>query len=204
MPQSLAQRRIARAQELASGDSTTAEILRFYAEVARLQGELRARFARKPWPLPGSAPLDVSSLSATLPKFLDQLANRGTPQLKQATAELKSSGADKWEELLVAYWQGVRDQFDPQMAFLCRAFLQPIGELAREQVQVSLKDYSEPICPYCGRCPGLAILRPEGDGAKRSLQCSFCEIHVGNETGGLYRLLYRMGRCTQDRCFFST
>ncbi len=31
-----------------------------------------------------------------------------------------------------------------------------------------------PLCPYCGEKPVAAVLRPEGDGAKRFLLCSLC------------------------------
>ena len=31
-----------------------------------------------------------------------------------------------------------------------------------------------PTCPYCGSPPLVGVLRPEGEGAKRSLICSFC------------------------------
>ncbi|HZU41855.1 MAG TPA: formate dehydrogenase accessory protein FdhE, partial [Terriglobales bacterium] len=174
MPRSLAQKRIARAEELAKAHVSVGEILKFYAEVARLQGEMRARFASRPWPLPGSGALDVLALGAIFPKFIDQLAKKATPQLKQAATELKNAGQEKWSALLCEEWQGSGQQFDLQIAFVCRAFLQPVAELAREQVQLSLKDYFERICPFCARRPGVAVLRPEGDGAKRSLQCSFC------------------------------
>src|SRR2546429_4182694 len=30
------------------------------------------------------------------------------------------------------------------------------------------------VCPLCGARPLLGVLRPEGDGGKRSLLCSFC------------------------------
>lgn len=176
MTRSPAQKRIARAEQLGKDHASVAEILRFYAEVAKLQGEMRARFANREWPLPGSGTLDVATLTAILPKFLDQLARKATPRLKQAVAELKNGGQEKWAALLRDEWQSGSgsDELDPQVAFISRAFLQPVAELAREQVQLSLKDYSERICPFCARRPGVAVLRPEGDGAKRSLQCSFC------------------------------
>jgi len=30
------------------------------------------------------------------------------------------------------------------------------------------------VCPVCGSKPQVAVLRPEGDGGKRFLVCSFC------------------------------
>jgi FdhE protein len=32
----------------------------------------------------------------------------------------------------------------------------------------------QPVCPTCGDKPVAAVLRPEGDGAKRFLLCSMC------------------------------
>jgi FdhE protein len=173
MPRSPAQKRIARAEELGKDHASVAEILRFYAEVAKLQGEVRARFSNRQWPLPGSGALDLGTLIPNFSKFLDQLGAKGTAQIRNHAAEVKSGGQEKWGDLLSVYWRGA-DHDDPRIAFFSRAFLQPVAELAREQVQLSLKDYFERICPYCGRRPGVAVLRPEGDGAKRSLQCSFC------------------------------
>lgn len=173
MPRSLAQKRIARAEELGKTHGSVAEILRFYGEVAKLQGEMRARFANREWPLPGSGALDLGALLPIFSKFLDHLGVKGTAQIKSDAAEVKSRGRERWADFLSGYWQG-RDQVDVRITFFARSFLQPVAELAREQVQLSLKDYFERICPYCARRPGVAALRPEGDGAKRSLQCSFC------------------------------
>lgn len=32
----------------------------------------------------------------------------------------------------------------------------------------------QPLCPFCGEKPAVAVLRPEGDGGKRFLLCSLC------------------------------
>jgi len=34
--------------------------------------------------------------------------------------------------------------------------------------------YTHSLCPFCHRKPGIAVLRQQGDGARRSLMCSFC------------------------------
>jgi FdhE protein len=174
MTQSPWQKRVQRAKHLAGAHPAVAEILEFYAEVASLQAELYARFTNGRWGLPRSEPLDFWNVRSSFAKFLEQVARRGTSQLKQAVADLKRRGEEKWGEALSSYWSGGQDQSDPQQVFLCRSFLQPLAELSREQAPLSLKDYLNAACPYCGWRPGVAILRPEGDGAKRSLQCSFC------------------------------
>lgn len=174
MARSLWEKRVQRAKELAGAHPAMGEVLMFYADVASLQAGLYTRFTNGVWGRPGSEPLDCSRLRSSFPGFLEQLATKATPQLKEAVAGVRSGGEQKWGESLAMYWQGGPDQSDPQVVFLCRAFLQPLAELSRVQAPASLKDYFRPECPYCGRRPGLAILRPEGDGAKRSLQCSFC------------------------------
>jgi len=132
------------------------------------------RLAQRNWPLPGSAPLDSSSLSSSFSSFFALLARHGSPQLQKASAELKQEGEQTWAGLLLDYWQGSNGKLDASREFTCRAFLQPVAELSRDIAKLLLKDYSEPLCPYCGRRPGVAILRPEGEGGKRFLQCSFC------------------------------
>ena len=150
------------------------QILAFYAQLARFQSQVYDQCAQRNWPLPGSGPLDSSSLAATFSSFLALIAQHGSLQLRTASAELKQQPEATWSGLLSEYWQGSNGEMDVPREFACRAFLQPIAELSRNTAKLSLKDYSEPVCPYCSRPPGVAILRPEGEGGKRFLQCSFC------------------------------
>lgn len=150
------------------------QILSFYAQLARFQADMYSLLGQRPWPLPGSGPLDSSSLSTTFSTFLALVARHGSPQLQKDSDELKQEGERAWSDLLSEYWQGSGQKMDASRDFACRAFLQPVAELSREAAKLSLKDYSQPVCPYCHRSPGAAILRPEGEGGKRFLQCSFC------------------------------
>jgi formate dehydrogenase maturation protein FdhE len=59
-------------------------------------------------------------------------------------------------------------------AFFPRAFLQPYAALRASESAVPPFASAPSVCPLCGALPLLGILRPEGDGAKRSLLCSFC------------------------------
>jgi formate dehydrogenase maturation protein FdhE len=58
--------------------------------------------------------------------------------------------------------------------FCAQAFLQPYAELLADQAKVPTPAVRRPTCPYCGSPPLVGVLRQEGDGAKRSLLCSFC------------------------------
>ena len=58
--------------------------------------------------------------------------------------------------------------------FAALAFLQPYAECLADRAQMPLPAVRRPICTFCGSKPLAGVLRPEGDGAKRSLVCSFC------------------------------
>lgn len=54
-------------------------------------------------------------------------------------------------------------------------FLQPYCEfVAMRQAEPGPALTTHRECPRCGSEPLLGVLRPEGDGAKRRLLCSFC------------------------------
>ena len=56
---------------------------------------------------------------------------------------------------------------------LVRAMLQPFAEnlACREEIRCELAGNT---CPFCGELPQVGVLRPEGEGAKRSLICGLC------------------------------
>ncbi len=58
--------------------------------------------------------------------------------------------------------------------FVALALLQPYVEYLAARADTATPVVRRPICPYCGSKPLAGVLRPEGDGAKRSLVCSFC------------------------------
>lgn len=54
------------------------------------------------------------------------------------------------------------------------AVLQPYVEYLAHSADMPAHAVRRPVCPFCGSKPLAGVLRPEGDGAKRSLVCSFC------------------------------
>jgi FdhE protein len=61
---------------------------------------------------------------------------------------------------------------DPLHAFYARVMAQ--ADAAQRTRAASSKTGVQPVCPSCGQKPVAAVMRPEGDGAKRFLLCSLC------------------------------
>jgi FdhE protein len=178
--------RIARVEELAAKFPFAAELLTFYVPVARLQKELAAQYASKSaspsrWSF-GAAlrqHLEPAAVLPQFPRFLSQVASIAPPPLAAFAGELGGKPAGEMQQLLAEYWEkGCR--FEPVLdepgAFCARAFLQPYAEYLADASELPPPSFSRGSCPLCDGLPQLGILRPEGDGARRSLLCSFCGV----------------------------
>jgi FdhE protein len=108
--------------------------------------------------------------------FLSVIQENAPKPLSESVRELESYGPDRWSALLSQYWHGsVLPNDSPAERFTVRAFLQPVAQYLAERADFDCgTDYALPLCPFCRRKPALGVLRPEGDGAKRSLVCSLC------------------------------
>jgi FdhE protein len=161
-------RRIARASELLQKQPSVAELLKFYQRLARFQKTVYEAVA-------ASALHDVSSLVPHFAGLLAPVKEAGSPVLKAAAAELEQSSPEDRLELLTAVWQHEVEshELSDESVFFANAILQPFAEYLAETNKVET-EASPPICPFCGSKPQLAVLRPEGDGAKRFLLCSLC------------------------------
>ncbi len=147
--------RIERAEELAGLYAFSGEILRFYVHITRFQKTLHELLLS----------LDTSDWSVLVPRFrsfLELTERVGTPELAASAKELAEAGPARWEEILAGE------------NFFARAFLQPYSEFQAARAGVLPQSRDCAACPFCGGRPGVAVLRPEGDGAKRSLVCSRC------------------------------
>jgi FdhE protein len=154
-------RRIARAEELAGTCPPSGELLRFYGEILRFQKAIYEQLT----PDRGHSPTSV-----LLPHFpaLLSLVKRIGPAPVARVAEELAQNQSHWEDLLAN-----AENAGPEREFFARCLLQPYTEylaggrdIARGIVQQS--------CPFCDSKPVAAVLRGEGDGAKRSLVCSLC------------------------------
>jgi len=115
----------------------------------------------------------IAELLAAFPEFLSVIEQTAPARLAQVAQELRNGHSDSWAELLTQSWYNTAPAAEPH-DFLVLAFLQPYAEFARSQVSLQIESSSSSICPFCRRKPACAILRPLGDGGRRSLLCSFC------------------------------
>lgn len=177
--------RIERAKYLASKHPFAAQILQFFQYVASFQQELCERipdaWGGQPVVLPGKevrSELNLVLLLPQFPAFLALVKQRAPKPLSEAAEALETKGSSAWIALLADYWAlggrtGERSE-DVHENFLCRGFLQPFAELVAARKQPPPQVAVGSVCPLCEARPVVGLLRPEGDGGKRFLVCSFC------------------------------
>jgi len=174
--------RIERARTLAKQYPFAAEVLGFYAQVTQFQADLYQRMeklsskaAARNFVARVSGPPELSELIARFAPFLNMVEDNGPKNLAGSATELKAAPPEIHQEFLNNFWDtAISPAISPSQNFLARAFLQPYAEFTRGRSEVRWEDYAGSICPFCGRKPGVGILRPLGDGGQRSLLCSFC------------------------------
>ena len=171
--------RIRRAETLFRVWPSAAEVLQTLVQVLKFQRSLQAFLERSKFHCSSAEPrlpsdIELFSLLPHFRTFLQIMAASDSTTLAQKAEKLQMASPDVWEEHLQRYWIRA-DHTDPSTeAFFLRAFLQPIAEYLAEESAISIANYARPLCPYCGQKPTCGVLRPEGDGAKRSLICAFC------------------------------
>lgn len=175
------QQRIARARQLATEHTFAAEVLRFYIEVAGFQEGVAADVDRDCRRFPHTSSfadlLDTSMLIPHFGDFLARMKSIGSSELAAAAERLGHQGAAAWGEMMTQYWRGSSDlELEPRdpRAFFTHAVLQPYAERLAGNRNWDEPSDARPVCPFCSRPCLLAVLRPEGDGGKRSLACHLC------------------------------
>jgi len=196
-------RRIARARELAEIYPFARQILLFYSQLTDFQKSSYLQFpsacvsgdstqSRLPAELDEVA---LGSLETRWRPFLAMMEGAAPKALADFARGLNASGRDAASCLLRAAWptnhatgpgelQAPLASAQPAPARqagctpferLCaHAFLQPLAEFLADRAELAAPSDRRPFCPYCGSPPLVGVLRPEGEGAKRSLVCSFC------------------------------
>jgi formate dehydrogenase maturation protein FdhE len=187
--------RIARARELASSRPAARDLLTFYAALAEYQRALAAS-ARD------LETLDVEDVVETIPGFLAWLRQNGRSdlaasvhvdsvasalracQLIHCGFRLQPEGRVKGSNLLDSRSLppesgshesegGSHEPDDPAALFVIESLLQAFAEVLPSRDTPALG--SMPMrCPHCAALPVAAVLREEGQGAKRFLLCALC------------------------------
>lgn len=177
--------RIERARELAVAQPFAAEGLRFYEHIASFQkslyGNLLAGKGTERTHRPPGSLRDELELLILLPwfaKYLSFIQDIAPSPLAQSAAELSAAGSARWEERLDEFWREDAVSLTEAEALLAWTFLQPYAEhladsTAKPEGGAEVQG-TPPLCPLCSGRPHVGVLRPLGDGARRSLICSLC------------------------------
>lgn len=179
--------RIERATKLSSVYPFAAEALRFLAQVAMLQQKLYVEFKLDPnrfFDMDGSlfGQVHPPALQGRFSTFLASIRQIAPPGLAEAADCLAEKDSASWLRLIEESWLSPTADGDNQdtkqetMSERCLAwlFLQPCAEYLAARHEEVLANGSPTRCPLCGAKPIVGVLRPQGDGAKKSLICMLC------------------------------
>lgn len=176
--------RIKRAELLAARHFSATEFLEFYKHVASFQETLwRVIYGSNKGKSSGGlvaavrGELDLTLLLPQFRGYLSVIEQHAPPALEESARQMALLPSESWIASLEAYWKhaGAYDQQVGAFAqFLPRAFLQPYAEFRGAVKPRAPLVGTTRLCPVCGSRPMLGVLRPEGDGGKRFLLCSFC------------------------------
>jgi FdhE protein len=156
--------RIARAQTLSARHAASADILRFYAQLAAYQQTLAATWAGARW----DPPLVLPALPATL----EWLGRCGPPGLARVISAQPDAPSD-WAVTLDRYL--AEDEFeagDAPRAFVIETLLQPLAEQCASAASHQIGHHNR--CPFCQQRPATGVLRDAGQGTRRALVCGLC------------------------------
>jgi formate dehydrogenase maturation protein FdhE len=176
--------RIRRAERLVALHPFTQEVLAFYQRIAEFQKSLyarmisdgKARAVDKNFPRLRQE-LRIEGFLPNFQDFLKLVAENAPITLAESARQLSNQRSEVWTTLLEDYWATSGRDDRPNAAFdqfLPRAFLQPYAEQLSGDHAADETSGFPSLCPLCGARPLLGVLRPEGDGGKRFLLCSFC------------------------------
>jgi formate dehydrogenase maturation protein FdhE len=176
--------RLRRAAMLSVQHSFASEFLDFYKHVASFQKGLHAKVASANGSsaVATAAPdiraqLDLAALLPHFRGFLSVTEQHAPPALRESARQMALLPPDSWIASLEAYWEHA-GRYDQQVGafaqFIPRAFLQPYAEFCAARIPRQPVVVAPRVCPICASRPLLGVLRPEGDGGKRFLLCTFC------------------------------
>ncbi len=170
-------RRIERASQLTGSSHTANQVLEFYSRVLEVQAAISQDLLTKGDVIQPDKTLreqiDFDSALAHLPTLVEVSRKYGTAILSDVAEQVSAEGSGTVRQAITDELRGVSSTpTGNAICFFARALLQPAAEYLAQQLPSV--PHSGGRCPNCESLPLLAVLRPEGDGAKRSLQCSLC------------------------------
>jgi len=177
--------RISRAEFLADELPFSNQVLGFYLQLAGVQKDIYFEIQKGSRLDPQRIEPNYSALLEHLPRLLGLLQNATPEPMAEAARQLSSQSGSAWVASLSDFWRNAgrrthvtrEEQDGPLEAvkeLILRALLQPYSELLAQGLKSPSADERPGRCPRCQSEPLLGVLRPEGDGAKRCLVCSFC------------------------------
>jgi FdhE protein len=188
--------RINRAKQLASEYPFAAEVLGFYQRLAAFQKTIYSEMS-KASEIPSDASkgdlrafaVDNTFSAKHFPRVLAFLQETGPAPIAAAASQMASEEVSAWAAYLAHFLRDGQVQLEQEQEqeqetlqqstetlkeFLLRAFLQPQIEFLVQALGAPPAHGRPRNCPRCDSVPLLGVLRPEGEGAKRFLVCSFC------------------------------
>lgn len=160
--------RIERAECLKTQRDSAAELLAFDTELLLFQKSLGEELAKL-----GEAA--IASLAVRATELLSMVERCAPPPMAALARELHSTD---WDSLVRLRWcqrmEGISSEknltTDEPQDFFVQALLQPYAE----SLALGQPEWLKERCPFCNSLPQLGVMRPEGNGAKRSLYCGLC------------------------------
>ncbi len=176
--------RIERAHTLAAAYPFASEGLHFYERLTRFHKSAYSQIeaacgAAKRSRQPGTLrqEFDAFLLLPRFAPFLSVIAEIAPAPLARFASEFRTRSGSYWQQTLLRFWEGeagAQTNSEPFEAVLSWLFLRPYAEYLADHTGSKPLIDTPSTCPLCGSKPQVGALRPEGDGAKRSLICALC------------------------------
>src|SRR6185503_8910187 len=164
------QKQTSRASELARTSGATNELLVFYAQLLRAQGEVyEFLLNQRDWRPSGELETDLPVFRSTFATILKTVEQAGPSSLVDIARRLESGEAI--DDMLLNYWQVPSDT-----NFFAKAFLQPYAQYVA-QLHDRNAAANERRCPVCNGKPQLSFLQNQettAESGNRDLMCAKC------------------------------
>jgi len=167
---------VERAQALLTMWPSAAEVMRSYTQLIQYQCALLHSQLLSLKGEPGELleNTDFAYFVEQFQEFLKSCEHFEQQNLAQAARAVSAKSRDYLVDVLLQSWTDSDREEQSLDLFFARAFWQAVLQSWARECDAPASAAAPSTCPYCGRRPVCGVLRPEGDGAKRSLVCSMC------------------------------